>query len=175
MICYDRLWLGVDEHSEGIEMKCTEEQRHRVELLSIAMALRRYAMISRGFYTEKEFENMETVHVRLTFTEDVLGTANADKKVHSEFIASKAPDAPSREEEVAALGADEVEHKEMSESERNALDTYYWVLAITKEIIGAENMTENVLIAAIGTAGDVTRQRLQILDSSGGRDGGNDG
>lgn len=57
---------------------------------------------------------MEKVHVRLTFTEDVLGTANADKKVHSEFIASKAPDAPSREEEVAALGADEVEHKEMT-------------------------------------------------------------
>ena len=57
---------------------------------------------------------MEKVHVRLTFTEDVLGTANADKKVHSEFIASKAPDAPSREEEVAALGADEVEHREMT-------------------------------------------------------------
>ena len=34
--------------------------------------------------------------------------------MHSEFIASKAPDAPSREEEVAALGADEVEHKEMT-------------------------------------------------------------
>lgn len=78
------------------------------------MALRRYAMISRVFYKEKEFKHMEKVHVRLTFTEDVLGTANADKKVHSEFIASKAPDAPSREEEVAALGADEVEHKEMT-------------------------------------------------------------
>lgn len=57
---------------------------------------------------------MEKMHVRLTFTEDILGTANADKKVHSEFIASKAPDAPSREEEVAALGAEEVEHKEMT-------------------------------------------------------------
>mgnify|MGYP000741430131 CR=1 FL=1 len=61
--------------------------------------------------------------------------------------------------------------EEMSKNERNALDTYYWVLAITKEIIGAENMTENVLIAAIGTAGDVTRQRLQILGSNSGRDG----
>lgn len=57
---------------------------------------------------------MEKLHVRLTFTEDVLGTANADQNVHSEFIASKAPDAPSREEEVAALGVDEVEHKEMT-------------------------------------------------------------
>lgn len=60
--------------------------------------------------------------------------------------------------------------EEMSKNERNALDMYYWVLAITKEIIGAENMTENVLIAAIGTAGDVTRQRFQVLDSSSGRD-----
>lgn len=61
--------------------------------------------------------------------------------------------------------------EEMSKNERNALDTYYWVLAITKEIFGAENMTENVLIAAIGTAGDVARQRLQVLNSSSSRDG----
>ena len=52
--------------------------------------------------------------VRITFLEEVLGTANADKDVHSEFIASKAPDAPSREEEVASLGVDEVEKKEMT-------------------------------------------------------------
>lgn len=57
---------------------------------------------------------MKELKVRLTFTEDVLGTANADKNVHSEFIASKAPDAPSREEEVEALGAEEVERKEMT-------------------------------------------------------------
>lgn len=52
--------------------------------------------------------------VKITFTEEVLGTANADKEIHSEFIASKAPDAPSREEEVASLGVDEVEKKEMT-------------------------------------------------------------
>ncbi len=57
---------------------------------------------------------MKELKVRLTFTENVLGTANADKNVHSEFIASKAPDAPSREEEVEALGAEEVERKEMT-------------------------------------------------------------
>lgn len=62
--------------------------------------------------------------------------------------------------------------EEMSKNERNALDTYYWVLDITKEILGAENMTENVLMVAIGTAGDVARQRLQILDSSSSRNGG---
>lgn len=54
------------------------------------------------------------MRVRITFLEEILGTANADKDVHSEFIASKAPDAPSREEEVASLGVDEVERKEMT-------------------------------------------------------------
>ena len=56
----------------------------------------------------------KTMKVRITFLEEILGTANADKDIHSEFIASKAPDAPSREEEVASLGIDEVEKKEMT-------------------------------------------------------------
>lgn len=51
---------------------------------------------------------MKEMKVRITFTEEVLGTANSDKDIHEEFIASKAPDAPSREEEVAALGVEEV-------------------------------------------------------------------
>lgn len=52
--------------------------------------------------------------LKLTFTEELLGTASADPEIHSEFIASKAPDAPSREEEVAALGAEEVIEKSMT-------------------------------------------------------------
>ena len=51
------------------------------------------------------------MRVRLTFTEEVLGMGNSDPNIHEEFIASKAPDAPSREEEVAALGVDEVIEK----------------------------------------------------------------
>lgn len=50
---------------------------------------------------------MKEMKVRLTFTEEVLGTASNDKEIHAEFIASKAPDAPSREEEIAAIGVDE--------------------------------------------------------------------
>ena len=41
--------------------------------------------------------------VRLTFTEEILGTANNDKDIHAEYIASKAPDAPSIEEEIRSL------------------------------------------------------------------------
>jgi hypothetical protein len=60
---------------------------------------------------EKEKKAMKELRVRLTFTEEVLGTANSDKKIHEEFIASKAPDAMSREEEIEALGVDKVVEK----------------------------------------------------------------
>lgn len=39
---------------------------------------------------------MKEMKVRLVFTEEILGTASNDKEIHSGFIASKAPDAPSR-------------------------------------------------------------------------------
>lgn len=54
------------------------------------------------------------MRVRLVFTEMILGTSSGNKELHSEFIASKAPDAQTRAEEVAALGADEVEKKDMT-------------------------------------------------------------
>lgn len=57
---------------------------------------------------------MEKMKVRITFTEEVLGTASADAEIHRTYIASKAPDALSKEEEVAALGVDAVEEKSMT-------------------------------------------------------------
>lgn len=54
------------------------------------------------------------MRVRLTFLDEVLGTASANPDIHREFIASKAPDAPSTEDEVAALGADSVADKGMT-------------------------------------------------------------
>lgn len=52
--------------------------------------------------------------VKVTMFEEILGTASANPEIHEEFIASKAPDAPSREEEVAAVGAEEVFEKGMT-------------------------------------------------------------
>ena len=45
---------------------------------------------------------MKTMKVRLILTEEALGMMPTSKEVHEEFIASKAPDAPSIEEEVEA-------------------------------------------------------------------------
>lgn len=47
--------------------------------------------------------NMLTIKCRLTFTEELLGTASNNPEIHSEFVASKGPDAMTREEEVAAI------------------------------------------------------------------------
>ncbi len=57
---------------------------------------------------------MKELKIKLTFTEDLLGTASSNPEIHEEFIASKAPDAKSIEEEVAAVGVDEVVEKSMT-------------------------------------------------------------
>lgn len=57
---------------------------------------------------------MKELKVKIIFIEPILGSASANPEIHREFIASKAPDAPKREEEVEALGVDEVEKKEMT-------------------------------------------------------------
>lgn len=43
------------------------------------------------------------VKVRITFTDEVLGTCNPNPDIHSEFIASKAPDAETRNEEIERI------------------------------------------------------------------------
>ena len=61
---------------------------------------------------------MKTKTIEITFTEEALGTASANPDIHDEFIASKAPDAPSRDEELSALieteGLEEATEKQMT-------------------------------------------------------------
>ena len=57
---------------------------------------------------------MITLKVKVTTTEEMLGTASANPNIHEEFIASNAPDAQTREEEVAAIGPEEVFEKSMT-------------------------------------------------------------
>lgn len=69
---------------------------------------------------------MKEIKVRATFTEELLGTASNNPDIHSEFIASKAPDAPSIKEEVAAVGADEVEEKGMTVFSKEDGKPFLW-------------------------------------------------
>lgn len=63
---------------------------------------------------------MKEIKVKLTFTEPILGTSPSNGEIYREFIGSKAPDASSVEDEVAALGADAVAEKGMTVFPRNA-------------------------------------------------------
>lgn len=51
---------------------------------------------------------MKDINVRVTFMEEVLGSLPADPEVYKKFIASKAPDAQTLEQEVAEFGEDTV-------------------------------------------------------------------
>ena len=62
---------------------------------------------------------MKELTIKVTFTEEVLGTASNNQEIHSEFIASKAPDAVSREEEIEAIGVDAEIEKSMTVFPRN--------------------------------------------------------
>jgi len=57
---------------------------------------------------------MKTLKVKVIFDEEVLGTSASNPEIHSEYIASKGPDAVSLAEEVEAIGTEEVFEKSMT-------------------------------------------------------------
>jgi hypothetical protein len=66
------------------------------------------------------------MRVKITFLEESLGTSSSNPEIHSEFIASKAPDATSREEEVEAIGVEEVVEKSMTIFPKENGVPFYW-------------------------------------------------
>jgi hypothetical protein len=69
---------------------------------------------------KKKAKPMLGLRLRLILTEELLGTANANPDLHGRFVSSKAPDAPSMEEEVATLGSETVERNAMTIFSLNA-------------------------------------------------------
>lgn len=57
---------------------------------------------------------METRRIRVTLTDEMLGTNPGNKEVHEAFINSKAPDAETREQELEHLPAEEMIKNEMT-------------------------------------------------------------
>ena len=57
---------------------------------------------------------MEKMRVKLTFIDEILGTASSDPEIHRSYIASKGPDATTIEEELETLTVDEVTEKGMT-------------------------------------------------------------
>lgn len=57
---------------------------------------------------------MNTMNVRLTLIDSMLGTSPANEKTYRDWVGSKAPDAATMEDEVASLGVDAVADKGMT-------------------------------------------------------------
>ena len=57
---------------------------------------------------------MKEMHIKLTFLESILGTCPSNSDLYRDFIANKAPDASTIEDEVAAIGADAVADRGMT-------------------------------------------------------------
>jgi len=78
--------------------------------------------------------------VRITLTEEMLGTASANPKVHEEFIASKSKDADKSREELESLPAEELIEKAMTVFHRDEDGTPilydYQVKGFIKEAVG---------------------------------------
>ena len=62
---------------------------------------------------------MVRMKVKVTTTEDMLGTAPANPEIYQEYIASKAPDAATTADEVAAIGEEAVFDSKMTVFGRN--------------------------------------------------------
>lgn len=52
---------------------------------------------------------MKELKIKITLTEEMLGMTPADPEIFDTFIASNAPDAPTREEEIEAMGVEAVQ------------------------------------------------------------------
>lgn len=57
---------------------------------------------------------MKKIKIKLTLTEEMLGTCSNDKEIHREFIASKSPDPKTIEDEVLSVGIDATVAKSMT-------------------------------------------------------------
>ena len=57
---------------------------------------------------------MVTLKIKVSFDEEVLGTASNDPNIHDTYISSNAPDAQSREEEIESIGVEAAIEKSMT-------------------------------------------------------------
>lgn len=68
----------------------------------------------------------EKMRIRVTFDEEMLGTTSFDPELHETYIASKAPDAPSKEEEIKAVGVGDMIERGMTGFPRENGKPFVW-------------------------------------------------
>ncbi len=86
------------------------------------------------------------LRVRLTFTDEALGMMPANPDIHEKYIASKSPDAATIEEEVEAVGVEEVVEKTMTVFPKENGVPFFWdyqLRGFFKDSIGMLRRIEN--------------------------------
>ena len=90
---------------------------------------------------ETKKDVIKDLKIRITLTEPMLGTAPNNPEIYSEYIASKGPDAKSREEEIATVGVEEYEDKQITvfrrDSEGNPIIMDYLIKGFFKNACSA--------------------------------------
>ena len=104
---------------------------------------------------------MKSIKVKITFLEEILGTAPTNEDIYRDFIASKSADALKIEEEVAAIGVEEVVEKGMTVFPRNEnkkpIFWDYQIKGFFKDACG-------MLARVTGTASSKLKAYKKIID-----------
>ena len=105
-------------------------------------------------------QKMKTLKIKITLLEELLGTASANPDVQREYIASKAADAATIEDEVAAIGVDAAVEKSMTIFPRDngkPILYDYQIKGFFKDACGA-------LWRVPGTVSNKTKAYKKIID-----------
>lgn len=125
---------------------------------------------------------MTEIKIKVTFTEELLGTASGNPELHKDYIASKSPDAATIDEEVAAIGVDETIEKAMTvfprtDDGRPFIYDYQWkgffkeAAAALKKVKGTESEKLKAYKKEIDRLIFVTPRRIVLDLPEGGKIG----
>jgi hypothetical protein len=80
---------------------------------------------------------MKKLKIRITFKEELLGTASANPKLHREHVASRSKDADKIKEEMAALSAEALAEKGMTVFSKEKGKPFLWDYQVKGFLKGA--------------------------------------
>ena len=104
--------------------------------------------------------------VRITLTEEALGMQAANPEIAREFIAGKAPNAPSTEEEIEALGVDGVIEKAMTifpkDKDGNPFWWDYQMKGMLKDVYAGQRLIKGTLSSKLWNGAGIIDQLVTV-------------
>lgn len=107
-------------------------------------------------------ENQKVLKVKVTFLDEALGMTPSDPNIVREYIASKAPDAKTLEDEVAAVGIDETVQKGKTVFPRHEGKPVWY----NYQIKGAFKDACRMLWRVKGTRSNKLKASIKVIDGA---------